>query len=153
MLLGVSEHVKPEGETDDSKTTVPVNPLIGVTVMVEVPALPALTVTLVGLAVTEKSGTATLKLTVAECDSVPLVPVTVTVNVPLVVAVHDRVEIPDPVTLVGARVQVIPVAGLVIAVRLATAANPLTAVMVIVDVPTCFTLTATFVGLAEIVKS
>lgn len=61
MLLGVRVQVRPvEGETDAVRATVPVNPLIGATVMVEVPATPTSTVTVVGLAVTEKSGTATL---------------------------------------------------------------------------------------------
>lgn len=35
-------------------------------------------------------------------------PVTVTVKVPLVVAVHDRFEVPEPVTLIGVGVHVIP---------------------------------------------
>ena len=64
-LDGVSVHVIPAGETDEVRATVPVNPLIGATVIVEVPATPTLTVTLVGAAVTEKSATATLKVTVA----------------------------------------------------------------------------------------
>ncbi len=76
-----------------------------------------------------------------------------TVKVPLTVAVQDRVEVPDPVTLVGVRVHVMPVVGLIAAVRLTTPANPLTAVTVIVDVPAWLTLTATLVGLAAIVKS
>jgi len=38
---------------------------MGATVIVEVPATPALTATAVGLALTEKSGIATLKVTVA----------------------------------------------------------------------------------------
>jgi hypothetical protein len=60
-LVGVRVQDNPvEGDTDDIRLTVPVNPLIDVTVIVEVPAVPALTGTLVGLAVTEKSGTATL---------------------------------------------------------------------------------------------
>jgi hypothetical protein len=47
-------------------------------VIVEVPVAPASVVTLVGLAVTEKSWT--VKVTIAERDGlVPLVPVTVTV--------------------------------------------------------------------------
>ena len=65
MLVGLRVQVKPAGETDEVRATVPVNPLIGATVIVEVPATPALTVTLVGAAVTEKSATATLKVTVA----------------------------------------------------------------------------------------
>jgi hypothetical protein len=48
-------HVNPAGETVDANATVPVNPFNGPTVMVEVAAVPALTLTLVGLAVTEKS--------------------------------------------------------------------------------------------------
>lgn len=83
----------------------------------------------------------------------PLVPVTVTVKVPLTVAVHDRVEVPDPVTLVGVSVQVMPVVGLLDEVRLTTPANPLTAVIVMVEVPAWLTLTGTLVGLAAIVKS
>jgi len=80
------------------------------------------------------------------------VPVTVTVKVPLVVAVHDRVEIPEPVTLVGLRVQVIPL-RLIASVRLTAPVNPLTAVIVIVDGPAWFTFTATLVGLAATAKS
>jgi hypothetical protein len=60
MLDGVRVHVNPAGETAEIRATVPVNPLIGATVIVEVPAAPARTVTAVGDAVTEKSGVATL---------------------------------------------------------------------------------------------
>jgi hypothetical protein len=60
-LVGVSVQLKPvEGDTDGARVTVPVNELIEVTVIVEVPAMPAIAGTEVGLAVTEKSGTATL---------------------------------------------------------------------------------------------
>jgi len=54
-----------------------VNPWRGATVIVEVPLAPASTVTLVGLAATEKS--LTVNVTIAEWVSDPLVPVTVTV--------------------------------------------------------------------------
>jgi hypothetical protein len=58
-------HVRPvAGETVSVNATVPAKPLRLVTVTVEVPAMPASTVTLVGLAVTEKSWTVTV--TVAE---------------------------------------------------------------------------------------
>jgi len=61
MLVGLNVQVNPvEGEIDADSATVPVNELIEVTVIVVVPATPALALTLVGLAVTEKSGTATL---------------------------------------------------------------------------------------------
>jgi hypothetical protein len=57
MLAGVNVQVKPAGETELVKATVPVNPLTGATVMVEVPAVPAVVVTAVGAAVTVKSVT------------------------------------------------------------------------------------------------
>ncbi len=69
--------VNPAGLTADVSATVPVNPLTGATVIVEVAAVPALTATVVGLAVTEKS--VTVYVTVAVWDRLPLVPVTVTV--------------------------------------------------------------------------
>lgn len=65
MLLGVRVQVRPAGETELVRVTVPVKPFTGATVIVEVPETPALTVTLVGLAVTVKSGTATVYVTVA----------------------------------------------------------------------------------------
>lgn len=80
MLVGLRVQVKPAGDTTVASVTVPVNPLTGATVIVEVAVAPARMVTLVGLATIVKSGVVTF--TVAEWDSVPLVPVTVTVNVP-----------------------------------------------------------------------
>jgi hypothetical protein len=60
-IVGLNVQVNPvEGVIDDESETVPVNEFIAVTVTVVVPAAPALALTLVGLAVTEKSGTATL---------------------------------------------------------------------------------------------
>jgi len=78
-LVGVSVQLNPvEGDTESVRDTVPVNALIEVAVIVDVPAVPARTITLVGLAVTEKSGTAMMYVTAALWDRVPLVPVTVT---------------------------------------------------------------------------
>lgn len=55
-LVGVSVHVRPvAGEMDDVRATTPPNPLRPVTVMVEVPATPAFTLTAVGLAAMVKS--------------------------------------------------------------------------------------------------
>jgi len=65
----------------------------------------------VGLAEMAKSGGEDVRVTVAECESDPLVPVTVTVNVPLVDGVHDKAEIPELVRLEGLRLQLIPVEG------------------------------------------
>jgi hypothetical protein len=58
ILAVDSEHVRPvEGETLVARFTVPVKPLNGATVRVEVPVAPARTGTDVGLAVREKSAT------------------------------------------------------------------------------------------------
>jgi hypothetical protein len=62
------------------------------------------------------------------------------------VKVHESVEDPEPVRLVGDRVQKV-----LFVVRLTTPANPLTAARVIVDVPEALTLTLRLVGLAVIV--
>ncbi len=70
-------HVRPAGATEEVKVTVPVKPWRGATVIVDVAAVPAVVVTLIGLAVTEKSRT--VNVTVALWLVPPLVPVTVTV--------------------------------------------------------------------------
>ncbi len=80
MLDGVRVQVRPTGDTVEVRATVPVNPLTGATVIVDVAAAPASALMLVGLAVTVKSVTVTV--TVAEWERDPLVPVTVTVYVP-----------------------------------------------------------------------
>ena len=60
---------------------------------------------------------------------------------------------PEPVTLVGVRVQAIPVVGLMLDVKLTIPLNPLRAVTVMAEVPATPALTVTVVGLAEMVKS
>jgi hypothetical protein len=64
MLVGVRVQVNPTGLTLDVSATVPVKPLTGATVIVEVAAVPALVVTDVGLAVTVKSVTLTVTVAV-----------------------------------------------------------------------------------------
>ncbi len=54
MLAGLRVQVKPAGDTELVSATVPVKPLTGATVMVEVAATLAFVVTLVGEAVTVK---------------------------------------------------------------------------------------------------
>ncbi len=77
-LPGVRVQVRPVlGDAEDAKVTILVKPLTPETVIVELAGALARAVTDVGLAVTVKSCIVTL--TVAEWDSVPLVPVTVTV--------------------------------------------------------------------------
>ena len=51
-LVGLKLQERPAGDTVDVRATVPVNPLTGVTVIVEVAAAPARALTLAGLAVT-----------------------------------------------------------------------------------------------------
>ena len=60
---------------------------------------------------------------------------------------------PEPITLVGVRVQVSPVVGLVFDVKLTIPLKPLREVMVMVEVPATPALTVTVVGIAEMVKS
>jgi len=91
-------------------------------------------------------------VTVVEWDRVPLVPVTVTVYDPAD-PLQESVEVPEPVTLVGVRMQVKPVAGLMLGVKLTAPANPSSAVTVIVEVPEAPARTVALIGLAAIVKS
>jgi len=64
MLVGLNVHVSPAGDTVDVSATVPVKPLTGATVIVEVAVAPARALTAVVLAVTVKSWMVTV--TVAE---------------------------------------------------------------------------------------
>ena len=52
ILVEDSVHVRPAGETVEANATVPVKPLTGATVIVEVAVAPARALTAVGLAVT-----------------------------------------------------------------------------------------------------
>ena len=61
---------------------------------------------------------------------------------------HDNVEPPEPVTLVGATEHAV-----LLVARLTTPENPWRAVTVMVDVPAVPAFTVTVVGLALIVKS
>ena len=128
------------------RLTTPEKPWRPVTVIVDVPALPAFTVTLVGLALIVKSWT--VNVTVAEWDNDPLVPVTVTWTSCAALNVHDNVALPEPATLVGATEHEV-----LLVARLTTPANPCRPVTVIVEVPAEPAFTVTLVGLAEIVKS
>jgi len=63
------------------------------------------------------------------------------------------VEVPEPVILVGVKVQVKPVAGLMLEVKLTAPVNPSSAVTVMVEVPEAPAGTVALMGLAAIVKS
>jgi len=65
------------------------------------------------------------------------------------VKVHDRVALPEPVTLVGETLH----EAVVFVARLTTPAKPFWPVTVMLEVPAALTFTLTLVGLAVIVKS
>ena len=73
---------------------------------------------------------------------------TPTWTVPADANVHDSVEVPDPVTLVGLTVHEV-----LLVVRATTPAKPFRPVTVTVEVPALPALTVTLEGAAEIVKS
>ncbi len=75
-------------------------------------------------------------------------PVTVTWTSCALAKLHDNVEPPDPVTLLGVRLH-----DVLLLARLTTPAKPWRPVIVIVEVPAEPALTVTLVGLALIVKS
>ena len=129
------------------RLTTPAKPFTAAIVMLDVPAEPAFTVTVAGLAVIVKSWTT--KVTVTECERAALVPVTETCLLPVVLKVHESVALPDPVTLVGETVH----EAVVFVARLTTPAKPFRPVTVMLEVPAAFTFTLTLVGLAVIVKS
>ncbi len=74
-LAGLRRAVSPLDATD-ARETVPENPPREVTVIVDVLVIPGVMLTVAGFAVIVKSRT--LKFTVAECERLPLIPVTVT---------------------------------------------------------------------------
>jgi hypothetical protein len=121
--------------------------LIGDIVTVEEPGELTFTLTLRGLAVIVKSWTT--NVTVTECDSAPFVPVTRTCLLPVDVNEQDTVDVPVPVTLDGETLQ----DEVVLVARFTMPANPLTALIVMFEMPAVFTLTLRLVGPAVIVKS
>ncbi len=94
-----------------------------------------------------------MTVTVKECDMDPLVPVTVTVNVPLAEGTQDRVEVPEPVRLTGLRLQVTPVEGDAEEDKPTVPVKPFLNVTIIVELPVVLTATDRLVGLAVILKS
>jgi hypothetical protein len=137
-LVGARVHVRPAGvDADTVNPTVPVRPFRAVTVIVEVPVAPASTWAGVAPALIVKSTTTNVMAAVV-CDSVPSVPVTVTVYVAAVPDVQLSVEVcgeVPKVTLVGVRVHVNPAGVDADAVSDTVPVRPLTAVTVIVEVP------------------
>jgi hypothetical protein len=68
--------------------------------------------------------------------------------------VQDRVEVPEPPVIeVGLKLQVRPVVGDIVSVRLTVSVNPFRGATVMVDVSAIPVFPVTLVGLALIVKS
>jgi hypothetical protein len=89
-----------------------------------------------------------VKVTVAECDKPPLVPVAVTWTVEADVKEHDRVELPEPGKLVGDAAQEV-----LLVARLTIPAKPLSPVMLMLEVTVDPALPVTPAGLTVRVKS
>lgn len=110
------------------RLTTPPKPLIAAMMIVDVPAWFTFTLTLVGLALIVKSWT--VNETVAVWERLPLVPVTVTVTLPVDEKVHDKVDEPDPEIDVGDKVH-----AALFAERLTLPLKPSSATIVMDDVP------------------
>ena len=154
VVEGLNEAVTPAGDPAADKLTLPLKPLRSVTETMLVPLAPCVMVTLLGDADREKSGEAlTVKLTVVEWVRLPLVPVMVTVAVP-VAAVLLAVNVSRLVfvVLAGVNVAVTP-DGNPDADKFTLPLNPFKSVSVIVLLllEPCVTVTA--VGEAESEKS
>ena len=154
VLAGLKVAVTPAGNPDADKLTLPLKPLLGLTVMVLLAVLPCVTETLAGDAESVKFGAAfTVSVTVVVWLRLPEVPVIVTVAVPVVaVALAVSVKLLVPVVLAGLKLAVTP-AGRPDAERLTVPVNPLTGFTVIVLDPLLPWVTETLVGDAESEKS
>ena len=102
--VGEKDAVTPAGMPLAVKFTTPLNPSNALAPIVEPPEPPAATLTVAGDAESVKSGTVTVRFTVAVCTKVPLVPRTVIGYVPAAAAAvvaSVSVEPPGPVTAAG----------------------------------------------------
>jgi hypothetical protein len=155
-LAGLNDAVTPLGSPEAERATLPLKPLIAVTVIVLLPLLPWVTVKLAGDADNAKSGTGTgftVRVTVVVWVRLPDVPVIVTVAVPVVavpLAVSVRVLV--LVVLAGLNDAVTPL-GNPEAERLTLPLKPLTGLTVMVLFPLLPCVTVTLDGDAESEKS
>jgi len=85
---------------------------------------------------------------ITEWERLPLVPVTATWTTDVDENVQESVELPEPITLLGATVH-----DVLLVLRLTTPEKPFRELIVTLDVPAVPTLTLTFVGLPVIAKS
>jgi hypothetical protein len=132
MEVGVRLQDSPVvGDTVCVRLTVSVSPLIGAIVIVDDCGDPTFPSKLDGLAVTVKSST--VKIAVAEWESVPLVPVTVNMYVPATLELHETVAVPGAVKLLGEIEAQLRPDGTV-SVRVTVPLNPLRELTVIDEV-------------------
>ena len=132
-LPGVMDpQVRPAG-TVSVRTTVPEKPFSAVMVMVDVALAPVFTAAGEVAEIEKSAAFANVNVAVAEWDSEPLVPVTVTVKVFVVVEVHARVATPAATMLAGVIAPQVSPAGTA-SVKLTVPAKPFTATIVIVEV-------------------
>jgi hypothetical protein len=143
-LAGLRVQVKPAGvEAETVRSIVSVSPLTLVTVIVEVPEEPArICEGVTGPALMVKSPTGAVKwklIAPVSWDSVPLVPVTVTVKsvTTVTVAVHESVAVcgEEPNVTLDGRVQVIPAGVEADTDRFTVPLKPFRPVMAMVEVP------------------
>jgi hypothetical protein len=145
--VGLKDTLRPLlGDTVAEKSTWLLKPFCEFKVIVDVLELPD--TKLAGVVeVTLKLGVMTaftLNVTVAcEGATVPLIPVTLTVFGPAVVNVHERLVVPDVVTVVGFKEH-----ALLSTERLTLPVKPLRGVIVIAEVLAVFTLVVMVVGFA-----
>ena len=113
-VAGLNEHEAPAGSPLQANETAALNPLSGVTVSVTVPCPPELIVSEPGEAPSVNVGggaEVTVSNTVADSVVLPLVPLTVTEELPVGVLKADEMVItavPVPVIVVGSKLAVAP---------------------------------------------
>ena len=154
--FGLKAAVTPAGKPEAAKLTLPVNPFSSVTVIVLVPpAPPCVIATLVGDAANEKLAVppvVTVRLTVVVCDSVPEVPVIVTVEeLAPAKALAFTVIVLEVVPGFGLNAAVTP-DGNPEAAKVTLPVNPFCGAIVIVLVPLPPRATVKLVGEAESAK-
>lgn len=134
-LSGEKVDVAPVGKPVAEKVTLPVNPFVGVTLIVVLPVAPGATVSVAGDADSVKFAVpvpVTVRLIEADAVSAPDVPVTVIVLVPTVaVEFADKLRMEDVVELVGVKVSVTPV-GRPDTLKVTVPVNPFNGLTVIV---------------------
>jgi hypothetical protein len=156
--VGVKEAVAPAGRPLVTlKLTAPLKPLCAPTLTVYVAVPPGFTENELGEAESVKSeDPMTFSVTVAVCVSEPLVPVIVSVGLPigvLLVVVTVSVEDPAPVTDVGENDAVAPVGSPLVTLKLTAPPNPFSTPRFTVYVVLPPAATVCVPGVADIVKS